>query len=588
MTSKGPLLTLGGAVVRGLEPGDPQLIGPYRLTGELGSGGMGRVFLGLSPGGRLVAVKVIRAELAADQEFRIRFSREVAAARRVSGLFTAMVVNADVDGAMPWLATAYVPGPSLSQAVTGTGPMWARPALALAAGLAEGLSGIHAAGVVHCDLKPSNVLLAQDGPRVIDFGISRAAEAASITTAGYVVGSPGFMSPEQAKGEEIGPASDIFSLGTVLTFAATGGGPFGTGSAPELAYRLVYGRPGLDGLPEELRPLVAHCLAKDPARRPTADELLGEVAAAQRASGWLPKADLGPFTPHTPPSGPVLLPAPADLAESPAGASGRHIRRRAWRPLAVGAAAAGLVAASGAVGFALSGAAGHPSASGYLPRAAAPRAVAAPGSGRRSATGPPARAYSDPRGTRRSPDSPPVRSAAQATDAGPSTDAGQATDIVPAVRTLTKPGRPTTAAAGTLAPSPPSTPDGSASPMPTASPDPAPSPSPSAVLTAAAPRITGAGTYRRGAWVYFAVRYADPGADAEGFGFTGFIGPHRTEGTYPFSVSNQAVIGEDSVAYPIDMECETPGRHKAEVEVWIYGKSGLASRPVEIDLSCQS
>ena len=231
-------------MVGGLKPGDPQLIGPYRLVGQLGSGGMGRVFLGLSAGGRPVAVKVIRAELAADQEFRVRFGREVAAARRVSGLFTALVVDADVDGPVPWLATAYVAGPSLSEAVTGYGPMSVQSALALAAGLAEGLSAIHAAGVVHCDLKPSNVLLCQDGPRVIDFGISRAAEVVSM--AGACLGSPGFMSPEQATGAEIGPPSDIFSLGAVLTFAATGGGPFGEGSSPELAYRLVYRPPSLD------------------------------------------------------------------------------------------------------------------------------------------------------------------------------------------------------------------------------------------------------------------------------------------------------------------------------------------------------
>ena len=163
--------------------------------------------------------------------------------------------------------------------------------------------------MVHCDLKPSNVLLAQDGPRVIDFGISRAAEVASIASAGYVVGSPGFMSPEQANGEEVGPASDIFSLGAVLAFAAAGEGPFGAGSAPELAYRLVYGPPRLDGLPGELRPLVGHCLAKDPARRPSAEELLAEVAAAQRAAGWLPKADMGSFARYTPPS-PAIVPVP--------------------------------------------------------------------------------------------------------------------------------------------------------------------------------------------------------------------------------------------------------------------------------------
>ena len=161
----------------GLKSGDPQRIGPYRLVGRLGRGGMGDVFLGLSAGGRPVAVKVIRAELAADPEFRVRFAREVVAVRRVSGLFTAMVLDADVDSPVPWLATAYVIGPSLAEAVTGDGPMAARPALALAAALAEGLSAIHAASVVHCDLKPSNVLLSPDGPRVIDFGISRATGA---------------------------------------------------------------------------------------------------------------------------------------------------------------------------------------------------------------------------------------------------------------------------------------------------------------------------------------------------------------------------------------------------------------------------
>ena len=191
-------------MVGGLKQGDPQLIGPYRLVGQLGSGGMGRVFLGLSAGGRPVAVKVIRAELAADLEFRVRFNREVAAARRVSGLFTALVVDADVDGPIPWLATAYVAGPSLAQAVTACGPMSVQSVLVLAAGLAEGLSAIHAAGVVHCDLKPSNVLLSQDGPRVIDFGISRAVEVVSVTGAGLVIGSPGFMSPEQAMSEEMG------------------------------------------------------------------------------------------------------------------------------------------------------------------------------------------------------------------------------------------------------------------------------------------------------------------------------------------------------------------------------------------------
>src|ERR1039458_5868355 len=247
---------------------------------------MGQVFLGLSAGGWPVAVKVIRAELAADQEFRIRFSREVAAARRVSGLFTALVVDADVDGPVPWLATAYVTGPSLSDAVSGHGPMSARPGLALAAGLAEGLSAIHAASVVHCDLKPSNVLLSQDGPRVIDFGISRAAEAVSVTGTGLVVGSPGFMSPEQAMGEAVGPPSDVFSLGAVLVFAVTGRGPFGEGSRPELAYRLVYRQPRLGPVPPGLRP---------PGQGPFGGGFTPRVGLPPR----LPPAEPGPGTRRT-------------------------------------------------------------------------------------------------------------------------------------------------------------------------------------------------------------------------------------------------------------------------------------------------
>ena len=176
-----------------LLPGDPQLIGPYRLRGRLGAGGMGQVYLGLSPGGRAVAVKVIRADLAQDPEFRERFRREITVARTVSGMFTAPVIDADTDGPVPWLATAYVPGPSLADAVSQHGPLPADSVLALAKGLAEGLAAIHAAGVVHRDLKPANVLLAADGPRVIDFGISRAAEATALTHTGLVVGSPGFM-----------------------------------------------------------------------------------------------------------------------------------------------------------------------------------------------------------------------------------------------------------------------------------------------------------------------------------------------------------------------------------------------------------
>ena len=197
-----------------LQERDPRRIGSYRLAGRLGAGGMGRVYVGRSAAGRLVAVKVIREELAADPEFLARFAREVAAARSVSGMFTAPVVDADTAGPEPWLATAYVAGPSLAQAVRDHGPLPAATARALAAGLAEGLAAIHAAGLVHRDLKPSNVLLAEDGPRVIDFGISQASEGTSLTHTGLVIGSPGYMSPEQATGDAVGPPSDVFSAHT--------------------------------------------------------------------------------------------------------------------------------------------------------------------------------------------------------------------------------------------------------------------------------------------------------------------------------------------------------------------------------------
>ena len=283
------------SVVKELQSGDPSAIGPYRLIGRLGEGGMGRVFLGLSPGGRPVAVKAVRAELAADPEFRTRFGREVAAARRVSGVFTAPVVDADIDGPMAWLATAYVPGPSLAEAVDRHGPLPEGSVLALAAGLAESLTAIHAAGVMHQDLKPANVLLAEDGPRVIDFGISRAAESTPLTRAGPIMGSPGFMSPEQAMGGEVGPPSDIFSLGALLAFAATGQGPFGTGTTAALMYRVVHEMPSLDQVPTAVRPLVGHCLAKDPRQRPTASGLLAEVGRLQPTANWLPDSIIRTF-----------------------------------------------------------------------------------------------------------------------------------------------------------------------------------------------------------------------------------------------------------------------------------------------------
>jgi serine/threonine protein kinase/ABC-type branched-subunit amino acid transport system substrate-binding protein len=279
-----------------LRAGDPPQIGPYLLLGRLGAGGMGQVFQGRSPGGRLVAVKVIRDELAGDPGFRARFVREVAAARRVSGLFTAPVVDADPTASLPWLVTGFVNGPSLAEAVNEHGALPVASVLALAAGLAEGLDAVHAAGVVHRDLKPSNVLLAADGPRVIDFGISRAVDATHLTRTGVVIGSPAFMSPEQVEGSAVGPTSDVFSLGSVLVFAATGEGPFGQGAPTALLYRVVHGTPRLDRLPDPVRPLVERCMVKDPRQRPTAAQFLAELRAAYPSAAdladWLPASIL--------------------------------------------------------------------------------------------------------------------------------------------------------------------------------------------------------------------------------------------------------------------------------------------------------
>lgn len=242
---------------------------------------MGRVYLGRSASGRAVAVKVVRAELAEDMGFRRRFAREVEAARRVTGFFTAAVVDADLEGSPAWLATAYVPGMSLEAAVRTHGAWSQGSVLALGAGLAEALEAIHGAGLVHRDLKPSNVLLSADGPRLIDFGISAVAGASVLTETGMMVGTPGFMSPEQVTGKTVGPASDVFSLGAVLAFAAIGVGPFGTGSAHAVNFCAVYEEPDLGGLPPGLD-VIGRCLAKDPGQRPTVPDL---VAALARALG---------------------------------------------------------------------------------------------------------------------------------------------------------------------------------------------------------------------------------------------------------------------------------------------------------------
>ncbi|MBB1254524.1 protein kinase, partial [Streptomyces sp. OF3] len=273
---------------------DPRTIGEYRLLRRLGAGGMGRVYLGRSPGGRTVAVKVVHAQFAADEQFRSRFRREIAAARRVGGDWTAPVLDADPDAATPWVATGYVAGPSLHDAVVAHGPLPEHSTRAAVAGLAEALDAVHRLGLVHRDVKPSNVLLTLDGPRLIDFGIARATDAtASLTGTGVSIGSPGFMSPEQVLGREAATASDVFSLGAVLVFAATGQGPFPGESSASLLYKVVHEEPELGALHGELRELAAACLAKEPSARPPVADIVRRLAgdggaAGLMGPGWLP------------------------------------------------------------------------------------------------------------------------------------------------------------------------------------------------------------------------------------------------------------------------------------------------------------
>ncbi|MFJ8599395.1 protein kinase [Streptomyces shenzhenensis] len=285
-----------------LGPGDPRGIGAYRLLARLGAGGMGHVYLARSDRGRTVAVKLVREELAAQEEFRARFRQEVRAAHRVGGHWTAPVLDADTEAAVPWVATGYVAGPSLQQVVgRDHGALPERSVRILAAGLAHALQDIHAAGIVHRDLKPSNVLVTIDGPRVIDFGIARALETPAgdgLTRTGSLVGSPGFMAPEQVRGDRITPACDVFCLGSVLAYAATGALPFGgAGSGVHaLMFRIAQEEPDLAGVPEGLADLVRDCLRKDPAARPTLDRILERTGAEDTVSDgrsrdpWLPAA----------------------------------------------------------------------------------------------------------------------------------------------------------------------------------------------------------------------------------------------------------------------------------------------------------
>ncbi|WP_163504722.1 protein kinase domain-containing protein [Fodinicola acaciae] len=333
--------------------GDPRQIGPYAVLNRLGAGGMGVVYLGRSAGGRLVAIKVVRSRFARDPEFRARFAREVSAARAVSGAFTAAVIDADTEADSPWLVTAFVPGLALDDALDTFGPFPPPTVRALAASLAEALQSIHAAGLVHRDLKPSNVLLSSEGPRVIDFGIARAADDSKLTQTGTMIGSPAFMSPEQASGYQVGPASDVFSLGVLLAYAATGTEPFsGDGPSHAQLYRIIFTDPNLDGLTEPwLRQLVAGCLAKEPAHRPTPAQILAflNANAPQPAGDWLPPPVAAAIAAQVRRAHHV----PAPDAVSADHVSVRKVSRRAVLLSAAGAVVA--AAGAGATALALAG-----------------------------------------------------------------------------------------------------------------------------------------------------------------------------------------------------------------------------------------
>ncbi|MEV7543654.1 serine/threonine-protein kinase [Streptomyces sp. NPDC089915] len=302
-----------------LEAGEPRTIGAYRLLGRLGAGGMGRVYLGRSAGGRTVAVKVVHPHFASDTEFRTRFRREVEAARRVGGEWTAPVLDADPEAPVPWVATGYVAGPSLDRAVAAHGPLPEASVRAVGGGLARALVAVHGLGLVHRDVKPSNVMLTLDGPRLIDFGIARATDGtASLTSTGVSIGSPGYMSPEQILGKGVTGASDVFSLGAVLAFAATGRPPFSGDNSATLLYKVVHEPPELDAVPAgPLRELIASCLAKAAAERPSPEALAAALGGALGAPGWLP----APLVEEASRAAVALLDLDAEASEGGGGAA---------------------------------------------------------------------------------------------------------------------------------------------------------------------------------------------------------------------------------------------------------------------------
>ncbi|MFJ1546080.1 PQQ-binding-like beta-propeller repeat protein [Streptomyces sp. NPDC088246] len=334
-----------------LRGGDPAEIGGYPLEARLGSGGMGTVFLARTSSGRPVAIKLIHQQFAGDDEFRIRFRQEVAAARRVSGAFTAAVVDAAPEAEQPWMATTYIEGHTLAQHIATKGPLNGAELRRLAIGLAEALRDIHRVGVVHRDLKPSNVVLSPEGPRVIDFGISRAVDQQTLTMTGRVIGTPPFMSPEQLQAPRgVGPRSDVFSLGTLLVYAATGHGPFDADSPYMTAYQVVHEEPSLDAVPVALRAVVEPCLDKEPEGRPSADELLVLLRDLPADLGGTDANGVGAgrtrdmitqhhfATPATPaPTAPTTAPTGPDTGSTGI-PIGRRLRRR-WRPVLAAAVA---------------------------------------------------------------------------------------------------------------------------------------------------------------------------------------------------------------------------------------------------------
>ncbi|MEU9485733.1 serine/threonine-protein kinase [Streptomyces decoyicus] len=344
-----------------LRAGDPAEIGGYPLEARLGSGGMGTVFLARTSSGRPVAIKLIHPQFAADDEFRIRFRQEVAAARQVSGAFTAAVVDAAPEAEQPWMATTYIQGHTLSRHIATKGPLSGAELRRLAIGLAEALRDIHRVGVVHRDLKPSNVVLSPEGPRVIDFGISRAVDQQTLTITGRVIGTPPFMSPEQLQApRDVGPRSDVFSLGTLLAYSATGHGPFDAESPYIAAYQVVHREPSLEDVPVSLRTVVESCLAKEPNGRPSADELLVLLRDLPTDLGQIDARGVGAgrtrdmatehhfSTPATPaPATPTITPAAADTGSADT-LIGHRLRRR-WRPAFAAAVAVTVAAIGGGV-----------------------------------------------------------------------------------------------------------------------------------------------------------------------------------------------------------------------------------------------